>query len=178
MNNDLYLYLIIVLLPLSSILFILEKNPYNALVIRGILGAVAVLIYLTLGAADVALTEALVGTMLAVTLYIIAVRSSLVMRLGIVKNSVAEKDEDFELLTQNIKEAISQHYLRLELVSFDDQEALKTAFNNQEIHGICLANQSLNDQENKYELKIRIKKLNELITSKIANGIEKITIHS
>ena len=175
--NDLYIYIIVALLPLSSLMLMVEVNPYHALVIRGILGAVAVLVYVVLGAADVALTEALMGTMLAVTLYIIAVRSSLVMRLGIIKNSAEEKDEDFTILTKNIRQAISQNYLRLELVYFDDQEALKTAFNNKEIHGICLVNQPLNNNQNKYEINIRIKKLNQLITSNISNSIEKITIN-
>ncbi len=83
--TDNYIYIIIALLPLASLMSVLQVNPYNALVIRAILGAVAALVYAVLGAGDVALTEALVGTMLAVTLYVVAVRSSLVMRLGIVK---------------------------------------------------------------------------------------------
>jgi putative multicomponent Na+:H+ antiporter subunit B len=82
---DNYTYVIIALLPLAALMLVLEVNPYHALVIRAILGAVAALVYAVLGAADVALTEALVGTMLAITLYVIAVRSSLVMRLGILK---------------------------------------------------------------------------------------------
>ena len=86
--TDHYIYFIIALLPLSALMSVLQVNPYNALVIRAILGAVAALVDAVLGAADVALTEALVGTMLAVTLYVIAVRSSLVMRLGIVPTKV------------------------------------------------------------------------------------------
>lgn len=176
--NDLYIYIIVALLPLSSLMLMLEANPYHALVIRGILGAVAVLTYVVLGAADVALTDALMGTMLAVTLYIIAVRSSLVMRLGILKSSTEEKDQDFVVLINNIREAIKEKYLRLELVYFDDQECLKAAFNNQEIHGICLENQSLNNKQDKYEINIRIKKLNELITAKISNSLGKKTLKS
>lgn len=83
--TDNYIYIIIALLPLTSLMSVLQVNPYNALVVRAVLGAVAALVYAVLGAADVALTEALVGTMLAVTLYIVAVRSSLVMRLGVVE---------------------------------------------------------------------------------------------
>jgi putative multicomponent Na+:H+ antiporter subunit B len=82
---DKYIYIIIALLPLTSLMLVFQVNPYHALVMRAILGAIAALVYVVLGAADVALTEALVGTMLAVTLYVIAVRSSLVMRLGILK---------------------------------------------------------------------------------------------
>lgn len=65
------------LLPLSSCLLVLQTNPYNALVMRGMLGAIAALLYATFGAADVALTEALVGTLLSVVLYAIAIRSAL-----------------------------------------------------------------------------------------------------
>ena len=72
------------LLPIAAVMTILQKNPYHALVVRGILGAIAALVYALLGAADVALTEALVGTMLAITLYAVAVRSSLVLKLGII----------------------------------------------------------------------------------------------
>ena len=100
--TDLYVYVIIALLPLTALMSVLQVNPYNALVIRGILGAVAVLVYAVLGAADVALTEALVGTLLAVSLYVIAVRSSLIMRLGIVRNQL-DSDKEFALPVTGLK---------------------------------------------------------------------------
>jgi putative multicomponent Na+:H+ antiporter subunit B len=81
--NDSYIYIITLLLPISALMLVLEVNPYHALVLRGILGAIAALIYTILGAADVALTEALVGTLLATMLCAVAVRSSLVFRLGV-----------------------------------------------------------------------------------------------
>ena len=58
MVNDSYLYMIVALLPLTALMLTLQVNPYHALVIRGILGAIAALVYVVLGAADVALTEA------------------------------------------------------------------------------------------------------------------------
>ncbi len=82
--TDIDITLIVALLPLAAVMVVVQTNPYSALVVRGILGAIAALVYAVLGAADVALTEALVGTMLAITLYAVAVRSSLVMRLGLV----------------------------------------------------------------------------------------------
>lgn len=100
--TDIYVYVIIALLPLTALMSVLQVNPYNALVIRGILGAVAVLVYAVLGAADVALTEALVGTLLAVSLYVIAVRSSLIMRLGIVRNQL-DSDKEFSLPVTGLK---------------------------------------------------------------------------
>ena len=76
-SDDVAIVIIVVLLPLTASLLVSQQNPYYALVIRGILGAIAALSYALLGAADVALTEALVGTMLSVTLYAIAIRSSM-----------------------------------------------------------------------------------------------------
>jgi putative multicomponent Na+:H+ antiporter subunit B len=67
--TELCLYAIAALLPLIASMLVFQSNPYNALILRGILGAVAALVYAILGAADVALTEALMGTLLAITLY-------------------------------------------------------------------------------------------------------------
>lgn len=88
--EDLYVVAIAALLPLTACMVVTQVNPYHALVIRGILGAVAALVYALFGAADVALTEALVGTMLSITLYAIAVRSSMSMRLGVVKGELEQ----------------------------------------------------------------------------------------
>lgn len=75
-SGDFYIVAITALLPLVAGLLVLQRNPYQALIIRGMLGAIAALIYALFGAADVALTEALVGAMLSTTLYAIAIRSS------------------------------------------------------------------------------------------------------
>ena len=92
--NDPAIVVIIILLPLVSSMLVFETNPYHALITRAILGAIAALVYAVLGAADVALTEALVGTMLAITLYVIAVRSSMVMRLGISSSQSLKQQEN------------------------------------------------------------------------------------
>lgn len=61
-SYDSYVYAIAVLLPISASMLVFQTNPYHALITRGILGAVSALIYTILGAADVALTDALVGS--------------------------------------------------------------------------------------------------------------------
>ncbi len=99
MNNDFYLYLIISLLPLTASMVVFQANPYHALIMRGVLGAIAATVDAVLGAADVALTEALMGTMLAITLYAVAVRSSLVMRLGILQEGMEQASSE-EILEQ------------------------------------------------------------------------------
>ena len=77
MSNDIVVIAIVALLPITSLLLVLQTNPYRALIVRGVIGAIAALVYALFGAADVALTEALVGTLLSMTLYAIAIRSSL-----------------------------------------------------------------------------------------------------
>jgi putative multicomponent Na+:H+ antiporter subunit B len=82
--NDFYLLLpVTALLPLTGMLLVSQSDPYQALILRGVLGVVAALIYALLGAADVALTEAMVGTLLSTTLYAVALRSSMVLRLAV-----------------------------------------------------------------------------------------------
>ena len=136
--NDPAIVVIIILLPVVSSLLVFETNPYHALITRAILGAIAALVYAVLGAADVALTEALVGTMLAITLYVIAVRSSMVMRLGISHSLTLEQQADVEKLIEQLKKTLDQYYLRLEIVEYDNLSLLKQALNNKAVHAISL----------------------------------------
>ncbi|MBW4650715.1 MAG: DUF4040 domain-containing protein [Kastovskya adunca ATA6-11-RM4] len=162
--NDSYIYVITALLPLSALMLVLQTNPYHALVIQGILGAVAALVFAVLGAADVALTQALMGTLLAITLYAIAVRSSLVMRLGVLEDepivqsavpkaietddeslpdgkavSVATPQEcdHFKQLMDDMRSIFHKHYMRVEVVPFTNTQALHRALIDKEVHATC-----------------------------------------
>jgi putative multicomponent Na+:H+ antiporter subunit B len=140
--DDSYLYVIVALLPLSACMLVFQVNPYHALVIRGILGAVAALVYAVLGAADVALTEALVGTMLAITLYAVAVRSSLIMKLGVLQKTAGEtpsssEDNPFDYLTRELKGILSKRHMRLELVPYSTAQDLQQALMARDIHAAC-----------------------------------------
>ena len=178
-----YIYVIVALLPLASLMLVTQTNPYHALVIRAILGAIAALVYAVLGAADVALTEALVGTMLAVTLYIIAVRSSLVMRLGILESGELEQDDLQSELITKLKKVISKYHLRLELLEYPDLQALNKALDSKELHGTFIREQiqsSLQDdrlnsgdvaeptQEKSYSTRIRIHRLFEILQQELS----------
>ncbi len=165
--NDFYLYVITALLPVSAGLTVLQVNPYHALVIRGILGAVAALVYAMFGAADVALTEALVGTMLAITLYGVAVRSSMVMRLGIIENESKEQAQ-FKQVIDNFKSILNKHHLRLELVTYEDEIALQTALKNKDIHGTC---QLKAKERDSYHTVTRIKRLYEIIKPELSSSL-------
>ncbi|MEM8715932.1 MAG: DUF4040 domain-containing protein [Cyanobacteria bacterium P01_A01_bin.3] len=141
--NDLYLMVpIVALLPLSSLMLVLQVSPYQALVIRGIVGAIAALVYALLGAADVALTEALVGTMLSITLYAIAVRSSMSIKVGVreADEAIFSKTNGHKDLVPSpiaeIRELCTQHHMRLEPVYYVDASDLKQALSAKEVHAI------------------------------------------
>jgi putative multicomponent Na+:H+ antiporter subunit B len=129
---DSYLYPIIALLPLTAAMLVWQRNPYHALVLRGLMGAITALIYALLGAADVALTEALVGTLLAVLLYAVAVRSSLVVRLG------GLTGDDLEEIRAQVRSLIQAHYLRLEVYLYPTPEDLEQALKEGEVQVISL----------------------------------------
>lgn len=131
--NDLSIAAAAVLLPVTAGLVILQNNPYRALVARGMLGAMAATTYALLGAADVALTEALMGTMLAVTLYAIAVQSSLVFRLGFVDAGEGASPQGSNLLTC-LRNTYQPYHLRVELVPYPSAIALERALSDREIH--------------------------------------------
>jgi len=135
--TDPYIYAIVALLPITALMLVVQPNPYNALILRGILGAIAALIYAILGAADVALTEALMGTLLSISLYAIAVRSSMVVRVGIL-TSETTTDSPLETLRQrlidDLRTIFSNHYLRLELVPYTDPQTLHQALLDRIIH--------------------------------------------
>jgi putative multicomponent Na+:H+ antiporter subunit B len=156
--TDFYLYGIVALLPLSACLVVTQANPYHALIMRGILGAMAALVYAVLGAPDVALTEALMGTLLAITLYAITVRSSLVMRLGILEDQAIASP-----LTDEIRTALRAHHVRLELVHYPDLDALGNALANKEIHGSCVTR----SPSKTYETTIRLQRLYDILNTKI-----------
>lgn len=144
-NPDFYVLVIAALLPLTASLVVFQENPYHALALRGILGAIAALTYTVLGAPDVALTEAMVGTLLAITLYAVAVRSSLVMRLGILEDALKSPKEKHSYQTGSLAEIcgdfrriLKKRHMRLELVPFNDKQALQRALQEKEIHGTCV----------------------------------------
>ena len=176
MSDELYIVAIAALLPLTAGMLVTQKNPYHALVIRGIVGAVAALVYALFGAADVALTEALVGTMLSITLYAIAVRSSMSLRLGVLAATSYEPIADptaadptaGQPLMGTLRQALRPHHLRLEVVPYTSLQALQFALENKEIHATCVpvtaaiaANPAAASAP--YHLNVRLRRLFEIV---------------
>lgn len=170
--QDGYVVAITALLPLVAAMVITQKNPYSALVMRGILGAVAALVYLLFGAADVALTEALVGTMLSITLYAIAVRSSMTLRLGVIEEpddsegandptlaKQAQRKAHYNTLLSNVRQSLRRHHLQVEPVPYPSTAALKAALKTKDIHAMCTPVPG----KETYRLSIRVPKLYDSI---------------
>lgn len=184
--NDSYIYVLTALLPLAACMLVVQVNPYHALVIRGILGAIAALVYSVFGAADVALTEALMGTLLAVTLYVVAVRSSLVMRLGVLKEEKVEAvgdvllnvekvekvDDDLTPLLDDFRRIFSKYYLRLEVVPYTNTQALHRALMDKEVHATCMklaATEAEGEpREMTYQTVTRIERIYEIVQAEVS----------
>lgn len=163
MIEDVYVVAIAALLPLTACMLVFQVNPYHALVIRGILGAVAALVYVLFGAADVALTEALVGTMLSITLYAVAVRSSMSMRLGIVEQADdAYLGTAHEPLIVSLRDQLHRLHMRLEVIPYPSLSALDTALSNKEIHTACIPAAG-----STYQLQTRVARLYDLLYPKL-----------
>lgn len=136
--NDFYLLLpVTALLPLTAMLLVSRADPNQVLILRGILGVVAALVYVLLGAADVALTEAMVGTLLSTTLYAVALRSSMVLRLAVASDDPVEAAAA-ELLTSWLKQA----RLRLQLVPSAAEGSSKPGMA-ADLHGEIIGSRSL-----------------------------------
>ncbi|MEA5505441.1 DUF4040 domain-containing protein [Halotia wernerae UHCC 0503] len=190
--TDSYVYAIAALLPLAACMLVFQVNPYHALVIRGILGAVAAMVYAVLGAADVALTEALVGTMLAITLYAVAVRSSLVMRLGVLKDEVHKADDNsleddkaehhFGQMIDDLRTIFGKRHMRLELIPYPNTQALQRALMDKEVHATCVRrehadpDEAISEDENQsYHTAIRVKRLYDIMQTELLSPTTNLT---
>jgi putative multicomponent Na+:H+ antiporter subunit B len=187
--TDSYVYVITALLPLTAFILVLQSNPYHALVIRGILGAMAVLVYTVLGAADVALTEALVGNLLAITLYAVAVRSSLVLRLGVLKEAIAPEsaigdpqESHFRQLINDLQTIFGKRHMRVELVPYLDRETLHQALMDKEVHAICARSEQEDDrdlaipatQHHPYTTTTRLRRLYDIMQTELASSATRL----
>lgn len=163
MTEDVYTIAITALLPLMAVLLVVQVNPYQALVIRGILGAIAALVYILFGAADVALTEALVGTMLSITLYAVAVRSSMIMRVGVIeKGGAGNYYPAVEKLRLELEQVLDKYHVRLELTPYADQAALTDALETKEVHASLVSSDRLD---------IRVQRLYDILQSGLSSTV-------
>ena len=93
-TGELLLLPIELILPVLGVLLIKTESPIRGLIYRSFLGSIAALIYASVGAPDVALTEVLVGTLLSAILYIITIRACYTVLII--------KPKDFHVSEQNL----------------------------------------------------------------------------
>ncbi|WP_017662569.1 DUF4040 domain-containing protein [Baaleninema simplex] len=201
MTEDWYVVAIVALLPLTAGMLVTQVNPYHALVIRGILGAVAALVYALFGAADVALTEALVGTMLSITLYAIAVRSSLMMRVGVLAPETISTSGEAEIVAVSeidrshptapvlsaLRQSLGKYHMRLELVTYASPLALQAALTTKDVHTIWLtsketlksepAESPASDSAPVYQLQTRVRRLYEILQGQLPPTAELVYVN-
>ncbi len=170
MTEDSYIIAIMVLLPVTASMVIAQRNPYHALVVRGILGAVAALVYALLGAADVALTEALVGTMLSITLYAVAVRSSMNLQVGVLQSDAAMPSSPVaaDQLQQTLHPVLTPYHLRLELSYYPDRESLAAALNQKAIHTTCMLSTQSPLESAKCQFQTRVPRLYDIMQTALS----------
>lgn len=187
MLENLDVVAIAALLPLTACMLVTQVNPYHALIIRGIVGAVAALVYALFGAADVALTEALVGTMLSIMLYAIAVRSSMSLRLGTLAepdaatDTIAASSSMSQQLFPALRAVLKEHHLRLEVLPYPNPQSLQLALEKKEIHAVCVSTQQASlDRATAnftapYALSVRIPRLHNILEGALPPAIATVS---
>ncbi|MEG4067276.1 DUF4040 domain-containing protein [Microcoleus sp. Pol11C2] len=178
MNDNSYIYVLVGLLPLAAGMVVFQVNPYHALVLRGVLGAIAALVYTILGAGDVGLTEALMGTLLAITLYAVTVRSSFVLRLGVIEEGTegdaVPNDKTaghFKQLIDDIRTVFQKRHMRLELVPYASVQALERALNEKEVHAACAPQSQLEQggEAQLYHTAIRVRRVYDIMQTELSS---------
>lgn len=178
MNDNSYIYVLVALLPLAAGMLVFQVNPYHALLLRGVLGAIAALVYTILGAGDVGLTEALMGTLLAITLYAVTVRSSLVLRLGVIDNGIGDdaiSDEKiaghFKQVIDDIRAVFKKRHMRLEVVPYATAQALQRALMEKEVHAVCSPQnqQEYSGEVAPYQTAIRVRRVYDIMQTELAS---------
>jgi len=128
--NQIMLVGVVSLLPLTALITVLQKQPFYAVISRGTLGAVAALMFAVLGAPDVALTEALMGTLLTILLYLIAVRSSMMVKVGWSEGAEADASRTAStcaVMFDPVRRCCRKHFLEPEFIRFDDPTVMHEA---------------------------------------------------
>ena len=113
-SGTLLLLPIELILPVLGILLIRTESPIRGLIYRSFLGSIAALIYASVGAPDVALTEVLVGTLLSAILYIITIRACYTVLIVIPKDFNLNESMSYE-----IKELFHELHLQVKYLKKD-----------------------------------------------------------
>jgi putative multicomponent Na+:H+ antiporter subunit B len=116
--------------------------------------------------------------MLAITLYAIAVRSSLVMRLGVLEDEAIKADGNhhFATLINELRTIFGKRYMRLELVTYTNTQSLHRALIAKEVHAICARPEQSDqngavhgDEKQRYHTKTRIQRIYDIMQTELSS---------
>ncbi|MCD6253466.1 MAG: DUF4040 domain-containing protein [Thermotogae bacterium] len=130
MNTDWLGLGIVGLLPLLALLTVLQRKLLHGIIARGMFGLAASLVYAFLGAPDVAVTEALMGALLVTFLYVVAVKSAGIVKIGFLPlhPMIEETNTDVVGLEADILKAFcKENHLKGKFHRFETEEELKKA---------------------------------------------------
>jgi putative multicomponent Na+:H+ antiporter subunit B len=126
--------------------------------------------------------------MLAITLYVVAVRSSLVMRIGVLEDKSSDADDDerhFGKLMDGLRTILSKHYMRLELVTYTNMQALHRALMDKEVHATCARPEDENQDDalhgNKkqpYHTTTRVRRIYDIMKTELSSPATILTYTS
>ena len=147
-------------IPLIGLALVRCNDPWKALVLRSSLGGFASLLYATYGAVDVAVTEALVGTLLSTLLYTVAIKSTTTFRL--LQQPQASMGPEQE---QRLKQLLALVGLRLEVM------AVAPASETGDLHAVFIR-----DRENQPTVLLRHRSLLAELTARDAQAVREMNL--
>jgi len=120
----------------------------------------------------------LMGTLLAITLYAVTVRSSLVLRLGVIENGIEndavsddKKTGHFKQLIDDIRAVFKKRHMRLEVVPYATSQALQREKIEKEVHATCSPQEQLekSGEVQPYNTTIRVRRVYEIMETELAS---------
>lgn len=93
-NADLITMVFLVMLILSVIMVVITEKLINAAIYMGTCSIMSALVFLLLGAPDVALAEVIIGSTLSTIIYLIAIKKFRLFTIYLINNDLYDRDRN------------------------------------------------------------------------------------
>lgn len=93
-NVDIITLIFLITLVVSVLLVVMTNKLINAVIYMGAFSLLSALVFLLLGAPDVALAEAIIGSTLSTIIYLIAIKKFKIFTVYHINNSKLDKERD------------------------------------------------------------------------------------